>query len=76
LSKVENSLENFRLSNRLIDLSREGTSIQNRLESYENERGALMLQRQYYVYLQEYVSSKMKQAILYHLGQWGYKRIT
>jgi len=58
LKKVENSLENFRLSNRLVDLSHEGTYIQNRLESFENERSTLVLQKQYYEYLKEYVNSR------------------
>ena len=71
LSKVENSLENFRLSNRLIDLSREGSYIQNRLESYGNERSALMLQKQYYLYLQEYVSSRNETGDIVSPGAMG-----
>ena len=71
LRNVENNLENFRLSNRLIDLSREGTYIQNRMESYENERSALMLQRQYYVYLQEYVSSRNETGDIVSPGAMG-----
>jgi capsular exopolysaccharide synthesis family protein len=71
LSKVENSLENFRLSNRLIDLSQEGTNIQNRLESYGNERSALMLQKQYYLYLQEYVSSRNETGDIVSPGAMG-----
>lgn len=71
LSKVENSLENFRLSNRLIDLSQEGTNIQNRLESYGNERSALMLQKQYYLYLQDYVSSRNETGDIVSPGAMG-----
>jgi tyrosine-protein kinase Etk/Wzc len=71
LSKVENNLENFRLSNRLIDLSREGTYIQNSLESYEKEHSTLMLQRQYYLYLQEYVNSKSETGDLVSPGAMG-----
>jgi capsular exopolysaccharide synthesis family protein len=71
LRNVESSLENFRLSNKLIDLSREGTSIQNRLESYENEHSALMLQRQYYKYLHEYVSSKNETGDIISPGAMG-----
>jgi len=71
LSKVENSLENFRLSNRLIDLSREGSYIQTRLENYGNERSALLLQRQYYVYLQEYVSSRNETGDIVSPGAMG-----
>jgi tyrosine-protein kinase Etk/Wzc len=68
---VENSLENFRLSNRLIDLSQEGTYIQNRLETYGNERNALILQKQYYRYLQEYVNSKNETGDIVSPGAMG-----
>jgi tyrosine-protein kinase Etk/Wzc len=70
---VENNLEHFRLSNRLVDLSREGNSIQNRIENYENERNALMLERQYYEYLQEYVSSKNETGDIISPGAMGVK---
>jgi len=71
LEIVENKLENFRLSNRLVDLSREGTYIQNRIESYENERSALVLQRQYYIYLQEYVNSRNETGDIVSPGAMG-----
>jgi capsular exopolysaccharide synthesis family protein len=71
LSKVESNLENFRLTNRLIDLSREGTNIQNRLESYGNEHSALMLQKQYYLYLKDYVSSKNETGDIVSPGAMG-----
>jgi len=71
LSKVENTLENFRLSNRLVDVSREGNFIQNRLESYGNERSALILQKQYYVYLQEYVGSRNETGDIVSPGAMG-----
>lgn len=58
LRTVENSLESFRLSNRLVDLSREGNYIQNRLEKYENERSILLLHKKYYEYLKDYVESR------------------
>lgn len=71
LSRVENSLENFRLSNRLVDVSREGTYIQNRLENYENERSTLLLQRQYYEYLQDYIASKIETGDIVSPGAMG-----
>jgi capsular exopolysaccharide synthesis family protein len=58
LRKAEGSLENFRLSNKIIDLSKEGTLIQNRLESFENEHVSLILQKEYYQYLLEYINAK------------------
>lgn len=68
---VENSLENFRLSNRLVDLSREGNYIQNRLESYENERSSLLLQIKYYEYLKEYVDSRNETGDIVSPGAMG-----
>jgi len=58
LSAAEENLENFRLKNSFIDLSREGTLIQNRLEKFENEKTAFELQLQYYNYLSEYLNIK------------------
>jgi len=71
LKRVENSLENFKLSNRLIDLSREGALIQNRLERYETERSSLILQRKYYEYLQEYINSKNETGDIVSPGAMG-----
>lgn len=58
LSAAEENLENFRLKNSFIDLSKEGTLIQNRLEKFENEKTAFELQLQYYNYLSEYLNLK------------------
>jgi len=58
LSVAEENLENFRLKNSFIDLSREGTIIQNRLEKFENEKTMFELQLQYYSYLSEYLNTK------------------
>lgn len=71
LKIVENSLENFRLSNKLVDLSREGNYIQNRLESYENERSSLLLQKKYYEYLKEYVNSRNETGDIVSPGAMG-----
>jgi tyrosine-protein kinase Etk/Wzc len=58
LSNAEEKLENFRLRNSFIDLSREGALIQSRLEKSENEKTAFELQLQYYNYLSEYLNLK------------------
>jgi tyrosine-protein kinase Etk/Wzc len=58
LKIAEKKLENFRLENSFIDLSREGTTIQNRLEKFTNEKTAFELQLQYYNYLSEYLDLK------------------
>ncbi len=71
LKIVENNLENFRLSNKLVDLSREGNYIQNRLESFENERSSLLLQKKYYEYLKEYVDSRNETGDIVSPGAMG-----
>jgi tyrosine-protein kinase Etk/Wzc len=58
LYKAERKLMEFRLLNKFIDLSKEGTLIQNRLEQFENEKITLELQKKYYEYLISYLSSK------------------
>ena len=58
LHLAEGDLESFRLLNRLIDISREGAVIQNKLEQIDRERTSLLLQKNYYEYLREYLDSK------------------
>lgn len=58
LSKAEDSLQSFRLKNKMIDLSKEGSYIQNKLETFSNEKITLELQQTYYTYLIEYLNSK------------------
>jgi tyrosine-protein kinase Etk/Wzc len=55
---AEDTLQNFRLRKKLIDLSKEGTFIQNQLERFSNEKITLELQQKYYEYLIEYLNSK------------------
>jgi capsular exopolysaccharide synthesis family protein len=58
LKKVEENLQDFRLKNKLIDISKEGSVIQSRLELFENEKTGLELKYQYYQYLKQYLDSK------------------
>lgn len=58
LARAEDRLENFRLSNQLIDLSSEGTAIKNRLDRYSQEKITSSLQKQYYEYLANYIKTK------------------
>jgi capsular exopolysaccharide synthesis family protein len=58
LTIAENSLENFKLSNKLINLSSEGEAIKDRLEKFSQERIAASLQKQYYDYLSDYVNTR------------------
>jgi tyrosine-protein kinase Etk/Wzc len=58
LNEAEVNLLNFRLENKLINLTTEGNLIQSRLERIESEKTTINLQQQYYHYLKEYLNSK------------------
>ncbi len=65
LRLAENNLENFRLNNKLIDLSSEASLLQSRLEKYENEKYNLEFEKHYYEYLVNYVdTNKISNEIL------------
>jgi tyrosine-protein kinase Etk/Wzc len=55
---AEDKLESFRLNNKLIDVSSEGTLIKNRLEKFENEKNTIQMQLQYYEYLKDYIRTR------------------
>ena len=58
LKKAEHNLQKLRLENKLIDLSKDGSFLQTRLEKLENDRISYELQKYYYRYLMEYLDSK------------------
>ena len=58
LQIAEGNLEGFRLFNKLVDISREGTIAQVKLEQIDNERTSIQLQKSYYNYLRDYLESK------------------
>lgn len=58
LSKAENNLESFRLSNALIDMSSEASFLKDRIERYENEKFGIEFEKQYYEYLLDYIASR------------------
>ncbi len=58
LHLAEGDLESFRLSNKLIDISREGSVISSNLEKIDAERTSLLLRKNYYEYLRDYVETK------------------
>ena len=58
LKEAENRLKKLRLENKLVDLTKDGTLLQNKLEKFENEKVSLGLQKYYYEYLKEYLNSK------------------
>lgn len=58
LTQAEDNLRNFKHANKLIDVSSEGTLIQNRLLQFGNEKINLDLQQKYYEYLINYLNTK------------------
>jgi tyrosine-protein kinase Etk/Wzc len=58
LTIAENNLERFKLSNKTIDLSSEGSLLKTRIDRLESEKAAIMLQQQYYDYLTGYIESR------------------
>lgn len=58
LAMAESELENFRLNNKLIDISYEGTVIKEKLEQIDAERTKLQMQKSYYEYLKDYVETR------------------
>lgn len=57
LNKVEVRLQNFRLQNKVIDISHEGNLIVQKIETLESEKALLEMKENYYVYLLEYINS-------------------
>jgi len=58
LNQSENQLLTFRLSNNVINLSREGEIAYQRLKSFHDQRTQLKLQENYYKYLQSYIENR------------------
>lgn len=58
LDNAEEQLETFRRNNSVVDISREGSAIQTRLENIQKEKFTYEMQLQYYEYLSEYLKEK------------------
>lgn len=58
LEIVENNLQNFRQSNKIIDISREGTALFEKVEQLQTEKALIKIQGKYYEYLLHYVQSR------------------
>lgn len=58
LEVAEEELQDFRLKNKLIDISSEGAILKGKLERFDTEKMTLELQMQYFAYLKEYLSSR------------------
>ena len=58
LQKAEMNLQNFRLENKLLNISAEGNMAYQRIQDLMNQKAVLELQRRYYDYLLKYIQDK------------------
>jgi len=58
LRKAEDKLQNFKLNNKILDVSSEAAAIKQRLEKVQSEKAAIDLGFRYYKYLQSYIENK------------------
>ncbi len=71
LKVAESTMENFRLNNRFVDLTLEGTLVLERLEKFENEKNQYEMQMQYFEYLREYINSREENEAIISPGVMG-----
>lgn len=57
LSSAESNLQSYRTANQVMDLSFQGKSIYEKMSNLETEKANLMIQKRYYDYILDYVSS-------------------
>jgi capsular exopolysaccharide synthesis family protein len=57
---AEGNLENFKLVNNFINISSEGSLVQSKFEKIDEDKTTLLLQKQYYEYLKDYIESKVE----------------
>jgi capsular exopolysaccharide synthesis family protein len=57
LERTEDMLQDFRMSNKLVNLSQEGSAIFDRLTTLQSEKYTLTAQLNYYEYLKKYMDS-------------------
>jgi len=58
LKSAEQKLQNFRVSNKIIDLSAEGNLLFDKLKGIQEQRANLELKKRYYNYLSDYLQKK------------------
>jgi len=58
LRRAEQRLQDFRTTNRVIDISREGSMLIDRIKAIQQEQGAIELKGYYYGYLKEYLAQR------------------
>ncbi len=57
LKRAESRLENFRIRNQVLDLSKEGMTIYEKISTYQTQKAMLEIQKNYYQYLLKYLSA-------------------
>ena len=57
LRRAETRLEDFRIRNEVMDLSKEGMSIYEKISTYQTNKAMLEIQKNYYEYLLKYLSA-------------------
>ncbi|MQY79717.1 MAG: tyrosine protein kinase, partial [Bacteroidetes bacterium] len=58
LTTAEINLQNFRLNNQIIDISKEGSAIFEKLEKFQSEKTLIAIRLKYYDYLMKYIEEK------------------
>ena len=58
LKRAEKAIETFKKNNSFFDMSREGSLVQNKLQTLESEKSTFDLQLNYYNYLLDYLNLK------------------
>ena len=58
LRRAEQRLQDFRTANRVVDISREGSMLIDRIRSIQQEQGAIELKGYYYSYLKDYLAQR------------------
>ncbi len=58
LRKAEQRLQDFRTQNRVLDISREGNMLIERIKSIQQEQGSIELRGYYYSYLKDYLAQR------------------
>ena len=58
LRKAENRLQNFRLNNKLLDLTDAGATISKKLDEYQSQRLLFDMRLKYVKYIKTYINSK------------------
>ncbi len=59
LAKAETNLENFRINNDIIDISKEGMAIYDKISSFQSNKALLEIQKNYYQYVLKFLENSV-----------------